>query len=238
MRVALDLDGTLITCGTRQCAVVQAVVRQWGLPKVDLNLHWRWKRSGLNTVEALVKEGMPEATAQRIGDAWVSEIERWAWLRLDCVFPGIPELLDRLLDRGHTLAIVTARRHGRFARLQAEQLGLLKRVERFFVVDPSRAVKAKANFLSDFDADCFVGDTESDAKAAARAKIRFAAVTTGQRSGKFLRAQGVKTVHENLAATLDACVERQKNTQSIRMPTPEQAPRRMIGQRRVIKWKW
>jgi phosphoglycolate phosphatase-like HAD superfamily hydrolase len=214
MRIAFDLDGTLITCRSRQCRVVQAVMRQFAQPPLDLDFHWRRKREGLNTVDALIAAGIPSETARGIGAAWTREIERWPWLTLDRMFPEVLELLDLLINQGAALAIVTARNQERLACLQTEQMGLHKRAARFFTVDPARAVTAKAAILAEFGADLYVGDTENDAQSASLAKKGFVSVSTGQRSAEFLKAKGIAPVFDSLIAALEPYLRPRNKTDS------------------------
>ncbi len=58
------------------------------------------------------------------------------------------------------------------------------------VVDPGAAVVAKAAVLERLAPAGFIGDSDSDGEAAARAGIPFVAVATGQRSRSYLAQRG------------------------------------------------
>ena len=183
--IALDLDGTLLDCRTRQCAVLQAVLPS----RVDPAAWWARKRGGATTAAALVALGVDRRRAEAAAAAWTARVEDDEWLALDAPLPGARAALARA-----GFVLTARRRPGAVAR-QLQALGLAAEV---VVVDPRRAAEAKAEVLRDRGARGLVGDTESDARAAALAGVGFAAVGTGQRDPAFLLAHGAGRVHEGV----------------------------------------
>jgi hypothetical protein len=104
MIIALDFDGTLVDCEARQMAVLSAVSLRQGI-SVDLNSVWKFKRSGLNTRDALISTGISTSRSVALQSAWLSEIENTGWLSLDQLFPGVRGVLGAWSRSGHALSL-------------------------------------------------------------------------------------------------------------------------------------
>jgi phosphoglycolate phosphatase-like HAD superfamily hydrolase len=201
-RLALDLDGTLTDPAPRQLAALEAVLeRHAEAGPVDLGRFWADKRGGLSTGAALEELGVAPALAAELAADWGAAVEDVAWLELDRLLPGVAEALEALAAGGERPVILTARRHPDRVREQVAALGLLAWCGGVRVVSPAAAAEQKAAELTALGARGFVGDTESDARAAELAGCEFAAVGGGQRSPEFLRARGL-AVFDSLAAAL------------------------------------
>jgi phosphoglycolate phosphatase-like HAD superfamily hydrolase len=202
--LALDLDGTLVDPRPRQLAVLADLVgAEPGLDPLDEDRLWELKRDGLTTHEALVRLGVGVATAARLGERWVATVEERRWLGLDRLLPGVPEALESLNRAGCRPLILTARRHRDRVIEQVASLGLGASCAAVVVVPPATAAEAKAAELEAHGCEGFVGDTESDARAAELAGVPFAAVATGQRSRRFLRERRL-AAFDSLAEALGA----------------------------------
>lgn len=199
MNLALDLDGTLITCEPRQSAVLQAALVHCGA-RTDLNRVWELKRDGASTEEALARLGLEPELARHAAAGWRCMVEDPIWLGLDSVLPGILDALHAMREAGASLWLLTARSRPEWVRLQLAQLGLANSLDRVTVVPPHDATIAKSTVLREMAAVAFFGDTESDWRASLKAEVPFYAVSSGQRSPAFLARAGVQTVHGNLAA--------------------------------------
>lgn len=203
MRIAFDLDGTIITCEPRQSAALLAVTRS--IPcDVDAAMVWELKRNGATTLGALVACGISESIARYVARRWRDIIEDWCWLQIDRPYVDAYECLDRLRSAGMAVACITARSRPEFVPLQLQSLRLLKCFDDIYVVSPSQRVDGKAAILSEGGFACFVGDTESDQNAAKLAGVAPLLVNTGQRSGAFLSNRCQSPVHGSLAEVLDA----------------------------------
>lgn len=178
--LALDLDGTLISCQPRHTTLMGHVCRGDDLPPDTLNRLWAAKREGASNLTALRALGhpAPEPRCQ----AWLREIEHWPWLGFDRVFPAAASLLA---SRRFRCVVITARRETLFVRQQLDRLGITAQIDDLIVVPPHAAQGAKAEALRRIQPIGFIGDTESDADAAALAGTPFAAVACGMRSPRF-----------------------------------------------------
>lgn len=195
--VAIDLDGTLITCAPRQIFLFAALARGHGYAP-DLEKFWRLKRNGNSTHSSSMLAGLPEAVGIRVAAQWISLIETPFWLALDRCHPDSIETLIKLRAANYKLIVITARQHKHWLNAQLSRLRLDCLVDAVFVVDPRDAAGAKARLLREHSTICFIGDTETDAAAAGLARTRFVALDRGQRDAEFLRQRNVPNVVADL----------------------------------------
>jgi len=194
--LALDLDGTLLDCEARHCALMRQVCRMDALQGDFIAHYWAAKREGASNLQALQALGHP-AAADRAA-AWARDIEHWPWLGFDRLLPGVVEALALCTQR---IVVLTARRAPALLRQQLDRLALSAAIDELVVVPPSDAVAAKADALRRLQPRAFVGDTESDAAAATRAGTAFLAVDSGMRSPRFWQARATLS-HPHLSAAL------------------------------------
>ena len=206
--VAFDLDGTLIDNRERQVAVAAAVLAEHGIQDFVGDRFWELKRGGSNTGKALTALGLDRSLADAVHTEWWKRIEDAEWLRLDRMLPGATRALELARAAGHPAVVVTGRRDESAAGSQVSALGLEPLVDRVFVVDPAQATVAKARILGDLEAVGFVGDSETDADAAAAAGVAFAAVSTGQRDASFLASRGIEPCHPRVDEAARALLAR------------------------------
>lgn len=185
MKIALDFDGTVVTCASKQTTLLGAACAALGV-KIDLAAAWERKRSGMSSERALVDLGVDSGLAAAIGGLWKSQVESVYWSQLDSLFPDVPGALEAARESGHRLLLVSARSRPDLLRIQLARLGVGRFFEQVVVVTPSSATSAKATALSDWGADWMIGDSEVDGQAAALAGVAFMAVGSGQRSPAFL----------------------------------------------------
>lgn len=197
--LALDLDGTLISCEERQTGLLAELLGEVGLPLEIAGQAWLRKREGASTSAALQSLGLAPPLASSLASRWVEAIEEEAWLLYDRLLPGVLGVLERLHSEGFKLALVTGRRDGDALEDQLRHLDLRRRFDALHRVSPLDALHAKAAVFTALQPRAAIGDTEIDAQAAASASIPFAAVSTGQRSEAFLRRQGISAVYPSLA---------------------------------------
>ncbi len=203
---ALDLDGTLIDCRPRQVELTSAILAELGAPPVDRDALWASKREGATTREALLAAGIPAHVVETAVSRWVARIEDPTWLSRDPVLAETPRALAAVRSVGMSPVVLTARRDSTAVRDQVARLDL--DVDEVDVVDPSDSMAAKADRLRALGAVAYVGDTEADARAAAAASVLFAAVGGGQRSERFLRAEGVADVRADVFAAVTTLLAR------------------------------
>jgi phosphoglycolate phosphatase-like HAD superfamily hydrolase len=183
--LALDLDGTLISCAPRHCALMRQLCRADGLAPDFIARFWAAKREGASNQAALHALAHPAAQAR--AQAWARDIEHWPWLGFDRLLPGVAAVLS---GRRHRVAVLTARRERFFLQQQLDRLGLSALIDELIVVPPTDAARAKARHLQALRPLAFVGDTESDADAALAVGTPFLALSCGMRSAPFWRLHG------------------------------------------------
>lgn len=184
--LAIDLDGTLITCEPRQSAALRAAAKE-GAVDVDPAMVWRLKREGASTRMALLELGWEPQAAGQVAGIWSRIIELPGWLSLDRPFAETYSTLMVVRRSGWSLALVTARSRPEWLRWQLQRLGLTEFFDEVTVVPTgSEATQGKSRALARIAPAGFWGDTESDAEAARRAQVPFFPLSTGQRSAAFL----------------------------------------------------
>jgi phosphoglycolate phosphatase len=187
--LALDLDGTLLDAEPRQVELMASLVDPDLAPVVRAEL-WARKREGASSETALRQLGVAPAVAADLARHWTEAVEDDRWLALDRPLPGVTETLRELNASGRGPIVVTARRYADRVRIQLENVGMAELLAGVEVVSPAAVAAEKELVLRRIGACAYVGDTERDAEAAAAAGVPFAAVATGQRSARFLRARG------------------------------------------------
>eukprot|EP00439_Symbiodinium_sp_Y106_P088270 s1_g806.t1 len=200
--IALDLDGTLISCRERQVALFQAISAE-NRGSGDGDKFWAFKRDGLSTHDAALKLGLTSEDAAHVATRWVREIEDAYWLQFDSVYDDVNEFLRLLWRHDVSFFVLTARRNKYLLKQQILRLAFLSDTE-IIVVTPQEAATQKAEVLRSRGAALFIGDSESDLKAAKIADVAFGAVGRGQRNAKFLMASGADRVSDSLLEILQA----------------------------------
>lgn len=189
MIVALDLDGTLLTCAPRHCAVTRyslAAAIPDGPIAFDAAQFWDQKRNGRTTRECLSSLGAN--TLDLIADIWLDQIENINWLSMDSLLPGVESALSEMRKSGATLALVSARRNPTAAHAQLRHLHMLGLFDAICFVPQHEVVAAKSRVLLDLAPALYIGDTELDFSAATAAGIPCRLVNTGSRSKAYLES--------------------------------------------------
>ena len=207
MRIAFDLDGTLIDARRRQVGVAREALLWATGEKLDELRFWRAKRSGATTLGAIRGLGYGAADAERVAQRWAELVETDEWLASDRALTGVRRALGGLRADGAVVTVITARRRREGARCSVQASGIDSLIHELIVVEPDRAVSAKAQALRRCHADGFIGDTDSDGRAARAAVVRFTAVMTGQRSRAYLDARGYE-VARSLSEALELLAPR------------------------------
>jgi phosphoglycolate phosphatase-like HAD superfamily hydrolase len=201
MKVAFDLDGTLITARERQSLLLKTIATRYGI-HVSPDEMWAAKREGSSNLSVLGKLGIRKELLEKIDLAWRDQIESPYWLDMDQPFLDSRNCLCKLLEMSYELCLVTARRNEFLLRYQITNLGIAKFFSRIIRVNPFNAVKEKAQILKEIGPTCFIGDSETDFEASDLAEIKFYAVTTGQRSRLFLKSKGILDICDSLTEVL------------------------------------
>jgi phosphoglycolate phosphatase-like HAD superfamily hydrolase len=188
MNLAIDLDGTLVTCSGRQSELMRACLRSVGRA-LQVQRYWHRKREGDDNLLALAEQAIDPAAAQEAARLWSAAIEDPAWLCLDRPLVPLACLhvaLERARMRYARVLLVTARRSAAMARMQLRGLGLAELFDQVEICDPRRAQLHKQEVLVRNDVGVMIGDTEVDARAAMAAGSAIRLVATGQRSAAYL----------------------------------------------------
>lgn len=113
---------------------------------------------------------------------WIQRIEQEQYLQHDVLYPYTMSMLKHY-GKNADLILVTARNNEDAIRKQIRDLGIEQHFERVYVVPSGKQTpELKANILRDNGVELFIGDTESDLRAAELAKCQFYAVTSGFRT--------------------------------------------------------
>ena len=198
--VLFDMDGTVLDTLTDLAAAANTALRQFGLPEVTRE---KVRASLGNGASFLIHACVPEGT----DEAFVQEVLAWykPWYDAHCCvltepYPGIPELMERLRERGMKLAIISNKADPAvqelaerfFPGLLETAVGESETVRR--KPDPD-AVLAAAAQMGLAVADCvYVGDTEVDLATARNANMDCLTVSWGFRSEAQLFAAGATSI--------------------------------------------
>ncbi len=198
--LAFDLDGTLLDARARQVHVLAKACLAQNDRAPDEVRFWKLKRTGLTTIGALEEMGYGQQRARAINAYWIEHVEGSDVLCHDRVLAHAVQALH--LARAHDLMprILTARSNAVLVASQLDNCGLAALADGVRVVRPANAATEKAAVLREWQAIAMIGDTESDARAAALASIPFLAVLTGQRSAAFLAARSISAFDDVLSA--------------------------------------
>mgnify|MGYP002624725689 CR=1 FL=1 len=182
-RIAFDLDGTLLDSRKRHEIVMADVLGKYGI-ELDTSDLVSFKSDGHNNIDWLLSKGISEDKAKEINSDWISLIENSECLKSDSLYPDVEEILSNL-SKDNDLFLITARNNKDNAYKQIKQLGIAQYFADISIVDTCSETPAlKADKLQKYGVDCFIGDTESDYKAAQIAGCDFKAVNYGFRSKK------------------------------------------------------
>jgi phosphoglycolate phosphatase-like HAD superfamily hydrolase len=201
MKLAFDLDGTLITGEQRQIYLLKAISSRYGL-KLDYHEIWSQKREGKNNFGCLINLGIDRKVVSKICSQWVSEIESSYWLSLDTLFIDTYQVLKSLNDRKIDISIITARENESYMLFQLQNLGISRFFSNIYCVNPNNGVADKDVILRSNSFTGFIGDSEVDIQSSCLADVKFCAVSTGQRSKDFLLNNGATCVANSLSEAL------------------------------------
>lgn len=189
-RIAFDLDGTLLDSRERHKIVMDYVLKEFGI-NLETDDLISFKAEGHNNIEWLILKDIDEKTAKKINAEWISLIEQDTYLKNDLLYTGVRDVL-KVLSKENELYLITARNNKEGCLKQIKSCGIEQYFSKIMIVESNAETSAmKAECLSELDADVFIGDTESDAKAALIAKCMFMAISLGFRSEKFFKDRNI-----------------------------------------------
>lgn len=198
-----DLDGTLVDHFAAIHRSHSYAMRQLGLPPPTME-----------QVRAAVGGGLERAVTRLVGperapEALAIYLPYWNKTMLDDVklLPGARELLEKLLARGATLAVLT-NKHGSSSRLICDHLGLTPFLRGIFGATDTPWLKPQPEFtahaLAQLGATAagtlLVGDSPFDVQTGQNGGFPVWCVTTGTHNADELRAAGADKVFPDLFA--------------------------------------
>lgn len=192
-RIAFDLDGTLLDSRARHRKVMDDVLNEYGLT-LDTSDLVSYKAEGCNNKDWLRNNNVEGDLIKQINNRWIELIEQEQYLDGDLLYPGVREHLMNL-SLHNALFLITARNNNQNAERQINKLGIREFFDKIAIVpSTSKTSEAKALLLREYRVDEFIGDTESDMKAAELANCQFKAVMDGFRSPSFWNQFSVEKV--------------------------------------------
>ena len=201
-----DMDGTLLDTLADLTAAVNHTLEQHGYPRRTIEQ----VRKGLGNGAVKLMAAMLPQGEETPGFADIMRDYR-AWYQAHacvetCPYPGVPEMLERLRQRGCKVAIVSNKPHGAACEL----------AERFFPgvptfgerpetprkPAPDMVFHALAALGAGKENAVYVGDSEVDVQTARNAGLPVIGVAWGFRGREALAAAGAETIVDTAAELL------------------------------------
>ena len=201
-----DMDGTLLNTLADLTAAVNHTLEQYGYPRRTIEQ----VRKGLGNGAVKLMAAMLPQGEETPGFADIMRDYR-AWYQAHacvetCPYPGVPEMLERLRQRGCKVAIVSNKPHGAACEL----------AERFFPgvptfgegpetprkPAPDMVFHALAALGAGKENAVYVGDSEVDVQTARNAGLPVIGVAWGFRGREALAAAGAETIVDTAAELL------------------------------------
>ena len=201
-----DMDGTLLDTLADLTAAVNHTLARYGYPRRTIEQ----VRKGLGNGAVKLMAAMLPQGEETPGFADIMRDYR-AWYQAHacvetCPYPGVPEMLKRLRQRGCKVAIVSNKPHGAACEL----------AERFFPgvptfgerpetprkPAPDMVFHALAALGAEKENAVYVGDSEVDVQTARNAGLPVIGVAWGFRGREALAAAGAETIVDTAAELL------------------------------------
>lgn len=200
----LDLDGVLLDVRERHYRVHCDVLAPMGGVRGDPDAFWRLKRAHRPLVELLAATAASPPDEASYRREFLARIEAPEYLAHDRLAPGARERLAALAS-GHSLALVTLRRHRErlLAQLEALTLASLFAAVHSAPGSGDGDWEIKRGLIAEsplFRRDgVVVGDTEADVRAGKALGLRTVAVLTGLRNRELLAAEAPDALLDSIA---------------------------------------
>lgn len=210
-RAALfDLDGTLLDTIEDLTDSLNVMLTELGAPTHDVAACKRFVGAG---IEVLVRRALPEAlrTDDQIerGVARMRAVYATRWDARTRPYPGIPGLLDQLVTRGRSLAILSNKPHAATVQLTERMLAAWPfdpvygaRPDAPKKPEPTVALQIAGELGLRAEQVVFVGDSGLDMQTARRAGMTAVGVAWGFRDRQELWDNGAQHLIERPAQLL------------------------------------
>jgi phosphoglycolate phosphatase-like HAD superfamily hydrolase len=182
----------------RHYATYRSAVEAFGGRPLDAGRYWARKRRGVRWAELLVQSEVAAGREAAFLERFVARIEAPPSLRLDRLFPGVPETLDALRLRGDRLVLLSLRRSPEALLRQVHDLGIAGAFERICSgQEHAEGHRSKVHLIRQVQPGpwaVLVGDTEADVLAAKQLGLPSVGVSSGLRTRGYLRRVGADVV--------------------------------------------
>ena len=197
-----DLDGTLLDTLDDLADSANAMLETQGFPTHPVSAYRHFVGDGVRVLieRILPKDALDEATIETCMAVYrAAYAERWnAKTR---PYPGIPEMLDELVERGIRLAVLSNKPHEFTERCIAEFVGKWPWEVVFGMRDgvpkkpnPAGALQILEKLEITPESCLYLGDTDTDMQTAKNAGLHAVGVTWGFRERDELVANGAQTL--------------------------------------------
>jgi phosphoglycolate phosphatase len=187
----------------RHYRTYRAAVEAFGGRPLGGTSYWTLKRRGARWAEVLARSEIDTRREGAFLERFVARIEAPGNLRLDRLFPSVPEMLEALGRGGGRLFLVSLRRSSSGLRRQLHDLGIATAFERVCSGHAeARSHLQKANLIRQLGVvppAVLVGDTEADVLAAELLGLGAIGVSSGMRNRRYLTDIGADVVVEQVA---------------------------------------
>lgn len=186
--IFLDLDGPVLEGKYRHYQCYKDIVDLYGGDVLNIDTYWDMKRSKVSR-DIILSRSNFKGSYQNFLTAWMSNIEREKYLKLDFVKPEAIEAIKKWETVSDKTVLVTMRQNRVFLINQLKSLGVYSLLNEVIQCPPIKR-NAKYEALKDkkFTSAIFIGDTEEDTNTAKMLRIKSIGITNGLRKKEFLDA--------------------------------------------------
>lgn len=189
MKIFCDLDGTIIDVSARHYRVYCEMVMEFDGTPINKSKYWNLKRNKIKWSELLPVSQIAPENESRFLQGFIKKIEHPDYLKLDTVFPGAMDAIEKLANYGECY-LVTLRRNRENVLEEVAHLDLTKHFTGILTGhSESDGHDIKVSLIREKlerETGIIIGDTEADALAGQELGLKTIAVTSGIRSKEFL----------------------------------------------------
>jgi len=191
MKIFCDLDGTLIDVAPRHYRVYSETVRELQGNPIDQKTYWDLKRHKSKWSEILPMSQLSPDLENAFLGRFIRKIEDPEYLKMDTLFPGAIESIEKLRTRGECY-LVTLRRNRTNLLEELDRLDITRHFTEVLTGhsenDGSDVKIALIKDKLNDDQGIIIGDTEADILSGKELGLKTFAVTSGIRESSFLSA--------------------------------------------------
>ena len=210
MRIFLDLDGPILDVSEKYYSVYCDLIGEMEGVALSKDKYWELKRNRVNKGKIL-EESMIFGREEEYSKDRRERIETLDYLKIDSIWPGIPEALD-MIGEFFPLYLVTARTNRSGLIWQMQRLGIydtftdiISPIEKETSL-PRRELKRTMvrRELGNLDlSGWFIGDTDTDTSAGNLLGLNTGVVTYGIRSKEIVTTYGADEVFHTPSEFID-----------------------------------